>query len=859
MQLKMIRFSGTLLFILSLFTSTILLGQNPVNWTFSVEKISDKEANLVFRGDIKQGWYTYSQYTEDNGPIPTEISFEEQAGIKLLGKSVEFGDKKEGMDPLFEAYVIKYSSKKPFIIKQKVSLIDLSKPVTGYISFMTCNDETCLPPKDVDFSFQVSDLKDKMGAATDKSVTTEAVASTEKKKIEIVAAPEAISINPVSGLSTSPTNQPVKWSFHSEKLSDKQIKVTYTASLQDGWFIYSQFTEDNGPIPTAISYDDQNEVKLIENTETGDKKEGKDPLFEVNVIKFSSKKEFVITQIIEPANVNKEIRGFINYMSCNDEVCTPPMDHEFILNGDNAASSLASAPLTDGNTIDQRIPALYNSYKNNEGQCGAEIKSAENTGLLWTFLFGFGGGLLALLTPCVFPMIPITVSFFTKDTKRKGWVNGLLYGGSIVGIYVALGLLVTMVFGAEALNRLSTNWIANSLFFLVFIVFAFSFFGFYELTLPSSWTTKTDKMADKGGFIGIFFMAFTLALVSFSCTGPIVGTALVQAATKGAFIGPLTVMLGFSLALALPFGLFAAFPAWLNSLPKSGSWMNSVKVVLGFLELALAFKFLSVADMTNHWGFLRYEIFVGIWVVVFALMSLYLFGFIRFPHDSPLKALSKTRIAFGLVASLATIYLLSGFMIDKQTQNYNALKLMSGLAPPAHYNYFLKEQQLNQNIADKYPSYTKCAQGIDCFKDYYEGLAYARESGKPLLLDFTGYGCVNCRKTEEHIWVDDRVRKILMDEVVLVSLYGDDDYPTDESMQNLRSKYTGQRMRNVGKVWADFQMANFETNAQPLYIMVSPDQKLITNPRPYQEGVNDYLDFLECGLSSYGSSSLSKM
>ena len=729
---------------------------------------------------------------------------------------------------------------------------------------MTCNDETCLPPKDVDFTFDLSDLKGKTGSVkpvneeTKSSADVAKIAEVEKKKTE--PATIKINVSPQIEVGQGPSggDNPVKWSFSTEKLSDTQIKITYTGRLNEGWYIYSQFTEDNGPLPTLITYEGNQTVKIAANTETGSKIEGFDPLFDVNVIKFSYKSPYVIEHIVDVSNINAPIKGFLSYVSCDDHMCTPPIDVEFLLNDETMATGPVM-PITEGNTIDQRIPDLYNSFKEDEVACGTDVISAENSGLFWTFLFGFGGGLLALLTPCVFPMIPITVSFFTKDTKRKGWVNGLIYGASIIGIYVALGLLVTMVFGAEALNRLSTNWIANTLFFLIFIAFAFSFFGFYELTLPSSWTTKTDKMADRGGLLGIFFMAFTLALVSFSCTGPIVGTALVQAATKGEIIGPLTVMIGFSLALALPFGLFAAFPSWLNSLPKSGSWMNSVKVVLGFLELALAFKFLSVADMTNHWGVLRYELFLGIWVLVFALMTLYLFGFIKFPHDSPFKSLTKSRIGFGILTTLATVYLLTGFFINKDTKNYNALKLMSGLAPPANYNFFLAEQELDQDLVTKYPSYSKCAQGIDCFKDYYEGLAYAKETGKPLFLDFTGYGCVNCRKTEEHIWVDDRVRNILKNDVVLVSLYGDDDLPTSPEMQKLRSKYTGERMRNVGKIWADFEMANFETSAQPLYIMVDTDQKLITNPRPYREGISAYLSFLECGLATFNGAPLSKL
>ncbi|MBK6783383.1 MAG: hypothetical protein IPG79_06190 [Saprospiraceae bacterium] len=313
-------------------------------------------------------------------------------------------------------------------------------------------------------------------------------------------------------------------------------------------------------------------------------------------------------------------------------------------------------------------------------------------------------------------MLPLTVSFFLKDTKRKGWVNGAIYGVSIIVIYVLIGLLITILVGPEALNRLSTNWIANSLFFLIFVAFAFSFFGYYEITLPSSWSTKSDRMADKGGLLGIFFMAFTLALVSFSCTGPIIGTAIVQASTKGEYLGPFLVMLGFSTALALPFGLFAAFPAWLNTLPKSGSWMNSVKVVLGFLELALALKFLSVADMTNRWGFLKYELFMGLWVLIFIGMALYLFGYIKFPHDSPIKKLGSVRLGFAALSAAAVLYLISGFMVNKSTGNYSSLSLMSGLAPPANYSFFLTPQPLDETLKAKYPSYSKCANNINCFK-----------------------------------------------------------------------------------------------------------------------------------------------
>ena len=678
---------------------------------------------------------------------------------------------------------------------------------------------------------------------------------------------------------------PVKWRFEIEKVSGNDYKLKYIAKVDKGWTVYSQYTADDGPVPTSINYDEISGIELIgKTTESGAKKEGMDPFFGVNVIKFTADKPFVIEQKIKVINASKPIVGYVNFMACDNEKCLPPTDAEFTLRipPDGAApitteniaepvksvvqdgkvipdpstpdtSGVAQAATTDfkygavinGNKIDQRVEALLNTYKNPISACGGTEEKKE--GLFWTFIFGFIGGLLALLTPCVFPMLPITVSFFTKDTHRKGWVNGLLYGVSIIVIYVLIGLLITIFVGPEALNRLSTNWIANTLFFVIFIAFAFSFFGFYEITLPSSWSTGSDRLADKGGLIGIFFMAFTLALVSFSCTGPIIGTAIVQAATKGEYLGPFLVMLGFSTALALPFGLFAAFPAWLNTLPKSGSWMNSVKVVLGFLELALAFKFLSVADMTNGWGILKYELFMGLWVLIFAGMALYLFGFIKFPHDSPLKKLSVTRIGFGALSVALVVYLILGFRINEKTGDYRALSLMSGLAPPAHYNFFLDVQEVDPIIKAKYPSFSKCANNINCFKDYFEGMTYAKETGKPVMLDFTGYGCVNCRKTEEHIWVDDRIRNILNDSLVLISLYVDD----DKKLSSVYiSEHGGKKLRNVGNKWADFQIVNFEQNSQPLYVMASNDQKVITSPRPFAEGVESYLDFLKCSLQN---------
>ena len=638
--------------------------------------------------------------------------------------------------------------------------------------------------------------------------------------------------------------EPVKWETSFNKISDSDYELIFTAEIDDEWNVYSQFTGDGGPVPTAIYYDSIKGAELIGDAEEfGHRKEGPDPLFEgTNVIKFLGDEAFVIKQKIKVTDISEPIIGAVEFMTCDDTRCLPPTFVDFVITLDG---SDASAAIIEGEALDQRNMNIINSLQDPVGDCGEVTEISQN--FFYTFLFGFLGGLLALLTPCVFPMIPLTVSFFTKDTKRRGFVNGMIYGGSIIVIYVLLGLLITGVFGAEALNRLSTNWIANTIFFAVFIIFAFSFFGYYEITLPSSWSSKSDKMADKGGLLGIFFMAFTLALVSFSCTGPIIGSAIVQAASSGSYLGPAIVMLGFSLALAIPFGLFAAFPSWLNSLPRSGSWMNSVKVVLGFLELALAFKFLSVADMTNHWGFLKYELFLGLWVLVAIGMTLYLFGLIKFPHDSPIKKLSPVRLGYAGISLVTLVYLVSGFFINQKTETYRGLSLFSGILPPAGYNFFLKPPALDPAIKQEFPSYTLCANNIPCFKEYDEGLAYAKKVNKPIFLDFTGYGCVNCRKTEDKIWVKDEIYSALKNDWVLLSLYCDDDKKLDKQYVSV-SRNT--KIKNVGNKWADFQIVNFEKNAQPLYVMMSNDEEILGHPRGYYEDAKAYKEFMECGMAA---------
>jgi len=869
----------TLIFSL-LFVFTAITGQaqmlSPVSWDIDINQLAGDNYEITFKADIDKGWTVYSQFTSDDGPVPTEINYDSD-GFDKIGDAKEFGKKKEGYDKLFDTDVIKYLADEPFIIKQKIKVAPGTEEIVGYLTYMTCDAKKCLPPTDVDFTLAVPAAKPLPKSETkveEKKVVNEskpAVKETVKKTTTAVKETTKAAATTIASKATEAKTQiaekvketkkavkqkvdasaknkkadkkdsvldtsgkipkePVKWSFKLNDLGNGEYELKYIADIHDDWTVYSQFTSDDGPVPTTMTYEVQEGVELLgKSTEEGHRKEGPDPLFD-------------------------------NVMTCDATQCLPPQDVDFEVGfADNyfglPRPAKASAALNIvGDKVDQRIPSITASVSDPMRDCGGD-KKADND--LWrSFILGFLGGLIALLTPCVFPMIPLTVSYFTKDTKRSGLANGLIYGASIMVIYVAMGLFITAIFGEEALNQLSTNAVANTLFFLIFLFFAFSFFGYYEITLPSSWTTKTDSVADKGGVLGIFFMAFTLALVSFSCTGPIIGSALVSSATSK--LGPAVVMTGFSLALALPFGLFAAFPSWLNSLPRSGGWMNSVKVVLGFLELAFAFKFLSVADLTSNWGILRYELFLGIWVLLALGMTLYLFGKIKFPHDSPVTKLSPIRTALAIGSLILTIYLATGFRVNKDNPtSYIPKAITSGIAPPANYTFFLPKPKdlADGELKEKYPSYTICANNIPCFKDYYEGLNYAKEVDKPVFIDFTGHGCVNCRKTEEFIWVDDEVKRKLSEEYVLVSLYVDDRKKLEETYQSFRINPNGDnyKLRTVGNKWADFEIVNFNEISQPLYVLMSNDEKVVSNTRGYQEGIPGYNAYLDCGLDAIRS------
>jgi len=630
---------------------------------------------------------------------------------------------------------------------------------------------------------------------------------------------------------------PVSWEVTVQKEEGTRYNILMEATIDGGWHLYSQIQfgeEFEGPIRTEFSYNDSPETyTLVGETQEPDVEPLFDPVFEIDVKYFEDKAVFIQPiEVIDPEGLKIVVE--ISYAVCDDKQCLPPDIKTFEVDLASGKSEAATAEITEDDL--EKSAALTIPIK-------GDLGNANNSkGYLTIFFLGFLGGFLALLTPCVFPMIPLTVSFFTKGSKdrKRGVRNALLYGFFIFFIYVLLSLPFHLLDSVDEglLNNISTNIYLNILFFLVFLVFAFSFFGYFEITLPSSWSTKMDEKATSiGGIIGIFFMALTLAIVSFSCTGPILGGLLGGSLSQDAGAMQLSFgMGGFGLALALPFALFALFPNWLNSLPSSGGWLNTVKVVLGFAELALAFKFLSNADLVMHWGLLKREVFVAIWLLCSIGMALYLFGFIRFPHDGPKgRKLPKGNIIVGILAIAFSIYLIPGLTNTK----YANLKLLSGLAPPLFYSLYDKG--------------TSAPLGLEAYKDFYEGLEAAKSSGKPIMLDFTGWACVNCRKMEEHVWSVDEVFKMIDEEFILISLYVDDRKPLPEEDQFNFLRPTGgtKPIRTVGDRWATFQTVNFKNNSQPHYVLMDSDYNLLNVPVGYTPDENEYLDWLKAGLEEF--------
>lgn len=671
---------------------------------------------------------------------------------------------------------------------------------------------------------------------------------------------------------------PVKWSTSVKKISETEYDLISKATIEGGWHLYSQVVPEGGPLPTVFTFEENNAYKTI-----GKVKEGKgvtelDPVFDMIITFFSNTATF--TQRVQlTENKGTTVKGEVEFMVCDDTRCLPPNYVDLVFKipdpKKDSDSAIAVVDTDDSKSDDEKdeeknveeiVPSTTDFLENvtttdtiqgaaqtsDSSKAAVEqTKKQESKGLWTIFVVAFLFGFTALLTPCVFPMIPMTVSFFTKQSKSRaaGIKNAIIYGIAIIVIYVFLGAIVTWFFGADALNALSTNVWFNFFFFILLVIFALSFLGAFEIMLPNSWANKVDRQADRGGIIGIFFMALALAIVSFSCTGPIIGTLLVEAASKGG-IAPFVGMFGFSLALAMPFALFAAFPGWMNSLPKSGGWLNTVKVFLGFLELALAFKFLSNADLVLQLHWLEREVFLAIWIAVFGALTLYLFGKFQLPHDSPIDKLSVGRLSIGLIVAAFTIYLIPGLWGAP-------LKLISGFPPPMQYSespYGVGYTKLGSGGSAATAEFPEGAHlgphDILAFHDYETGLAYAKKVGKPVLVDFTGHACVNCRKMEERVWSEPKILKLLNNDVVLISLYVDDKRPLPEGEKYI-SEISGKELKYIGQKWSEFQILRYKANAQPFYVLMDHNEENLIDPVGYTPDIEEYYDWLQNGVGAF--------
>lgn len=649
--------------------------------------------------------------------------------------------------------------------------------------------------------------------------------------------------------------EPVKFKTELKTISDTEAQIVFTGNIDAGWHVYSTDLPSGGPISATFNVEKIQGAELMGKlTPQGKEIENFDKVFEMKLRYFENTATFI--QKFKITDASYQIEGYLEYGACNDENCLPPTEVPFSFSGKgNAATATVATSETKAETVNQ--PTAENSVAETTAIDSAatvalsdnetsvqdywtpvikelnsygETTSQQDRSWIYIFFAGFIGGLLALFTPCVWPIIPMTVSFFLKRSKdkKKGIRDAWTYGASIVVIYVALGLAITLIFGASALNALSTNAVFNILFCLMLIIFAASFFGAFELTLPSKWSNAVDSKAEQtSGLLSIFLMAFTLSLVSFSCTGPIIGFLLVEVSTTGSVIAPAIGMLGFAIALALPFTLFAMFPSWLKSMPKSGGWMNVIKVTLGFLELAFALKFLSAADLAYGWRILDRETFLALWIVIFGLLGFYLLGKIKFPHDDDDNTTSVPRFFMALISLAFAVYMVPGLWGAP-------LKAVSAFAPPMTTQDF---NLYNNEVHAK-------------FDDYDAGMEYAKRNGKPVMLDFTGYGCVNCRKMEAAVWTDPKVSKLMTDDYVLITLYVDNKEPLPEHIKVMENGKE-RTLRTVGDKWSYLQRSKFGANAQPFYVLIDNEGKPLNKSYSYDEDIDKYVDFLQTGLDNY--------
>ena len=630
---------------------------------------------------------------------------------------------------------------------------------------------------------------------------------------------------------------PVQFKTEWKAISDTEAQIVFTGVIDAGWHVYSTDLPEGGPISATFNTDKMEGIELDGKLmPEGKEIEAYDKVFEMQLRYFENKATFV--QKLKITAANYFIEGYLQYGSCDDENCLPPTDVEFSFSGKGVAGAPAAAP-TEAKKDEAPVNTVSSAVSTSDywapvidklNAFGEETAQTASRSWYYIFFAGFIGGLLALFTPCVWPIIPMTVSFFLKRSKdkKKGIRDAWTYGASIVVIYVTLGLAITLIFGASALNALSTNAVFNILFFLMLVVFAASFFGAFEITLPSKWSNAVDSKAEQtSGLLSIFLMAFTLSLVSFSCTGPIIGFLLVEVSTTGSVVAPAIGMLGFALALALPFTLFAMFPSWLKQMPKSGGWMNVIKVTLGFLELAFALKFLSVADLAYGWRILDRETFLALWIVIFGLLGIYLLGKIKFPHDDDDTTVSVPCFFMALCSLAFAVYMVPGLWGAP-------LKAVSAFAPPMNTQDFnLYKNEVHAQ-----------------FDDFDAGMEYAKRNGKPVMLDFTGYGCVNCRKMELAVWTDSKVSNLIQNDYVLITLYVDNKTPLPENIKVMENGKE-RTLRTLGDKWSYLQRVKFGANAQPFYVLIDNEGNPLNKSYSYDEDINKYVDFLETGLNNY--------
>jgi thiol:disulfide interchange protein DsbD len=790
----------------------------PVKWDFSSNKISDGEYELVFKATIDYKWHLYSQDIPMSPPATT-FRFDKNDKVELTGKVTEdVASVIEEYDPNFEMKLKFYANEAVF--KQKVKVLTSeTTTLSGSLEFMCCDDTKCLPPTDVDFSF---DLKGSADAPT--------------------AAPQ------------NQILEPVKWDFTAKKTGTKKYDLYFSAHIDKGYHLYSLTIPEGGPLPTEYSFEESKQFKLIgKPVEVTKPIEKYDDVFEMDIKFFEDKAVFKQTIELTSDDNDIPVIGEIAYMTCNETGCVALYtDIEYHFDGKD------DKVITGSHSDSENEEAVVAASDNDEN----DITGAKK-GLWGFFLISFLGGLAAILTPCVFPMIPMTVSFFMKEgeEKSKGRFQALVYSISIILIYTFIGSVLAVIAGPNIANFLSTHWIPNVLFFLIFFIFAASFFGMFEITMPHWMVNKSDAKADKGGIMGPVFMALTLVLVSFSCTGPIVGSILVASA-GGAVVKPIVGMFGFSLAFALPFGLFAFFPSLLKGLPKSGGWLNSVKVVLGFLELALGLKFLSIADQTYHWGILDREVYLAFWIVIFFLMGLYLLGKIKFAHDSDVPFVSVPRLTLAIITFTFVIYMIPGMFGAP-------LKALSGYLPPQATHDFDLNKVVRDNVklysgsggeatpseiceTPKYHEFLHLPHGLEGYFDYDQAVKCSKEQNKPIFIDFTGHGCVNCREMEANVWSDPAVLKRLRDDYIVLALYVDDKTKLPES-EWVKSTYDNKIKKTVGKKYADFQISKFGVNAQPYYVLMNADGDVLTNSRAYNLDVDAFVKFLDEGKKNFKS------